>query len=418
MQAPLRHRRARAAGLAQLGALGFRDDRDAIEARRRIRYRRPQKRPVVLEPSADRAGVEQIRVVVALDVQLVARVGDVNADLEVDRGSRRRNPLEGQPVEARRIGRPIDVEHRSKERRVAGIARQAQPPHERAEGHRPMLVRVDDRLPHGPQMIRERRRRIDLCPQRKHVHAVADRRDLVERARRGDRDSNRDVGLVRQAEDERLPRREQRDVQRAAVPRAEALDLAVQRRIEGGPDVGAAECLDGRPLPIRRQLQRPRPAGESPDPVLFGGRIIRSPPCGAADVVAVRRRVEGRRRQAMTIRVVQIGEILQQDAGGPAVAHQVVRREHEDVRGRGFAHDPDARKRTIRQIERLTALDAEQLCDGVATRVARAIGNVDVRYRNGRRRRDRLTIAAAGEREAQRVVTEREAADRRPHRLE
>ena len=162
VQAALLERYARATRFKQGGAFLGRHDRQAVQRQARVRDRRQEQVAVVAEPAANRAGLEQVDIVVALDVQLGARVGNIEPDVEVVSRARRLQALEGQTAEGRRVGHPIDVEDRRGERRVAGVARQVQQLNQSAAGDVAMLVRLDEGSARGDQVTGERFGRIGL----------------------------------------------------------------------------------------------------------------------------------------------------------------------------------------------------------------------------------------------------------------
>jgi hypothetical protein len=322
----------------------------------RLRGAALERGTIELEPAADRRGVEQSRVVLALEVQPAVGLRDVQEHLEVLGVARFADDAHRQALVRQRAGRDrgVEVEQHRHERQPRRVALDLQLLQQAAERDALVVVRVEHHAARGGHLRRGRLVDVDRDADRQEVDAVPDEPGLPRDRLPGRRHADDQVVAARQAGQQPGVDREQRREQARVLLRAEALDGVGERRVDRQVLAARREAAVRRGArAIGGQVERRDRAVVDPDPPAFVGGLLR----GRSDwrcarrVVAVERRGLEERRLARSEGAVQRHQLVREHAERPSVAHDVVRRQHQLRAIGAAAHQHGAKQRAAREIE-------------------------------------------------------------------
>ncbi len=351
--------------LQQLLAIARTEQRHVVQAAARVAGERLEQQPVVRRQALDGGGVEQVAAV--LEGQLQAGGGVHGLQREVELG--RRGVDLAQLQLERAAVRHGDRRHPA----VGGVLqhqqglqqrRRGQVPHRRQLLDQPvegqLLVRegVQARLAHPRQHRARRRPAGGAGAQRERVDEAADQAFDLQAVAVGDGRAHDDVLLGRPARQQGGEGRQQRHEQRRAGALRRLAHLAGERRRHDDHRAPAAQALRRRPRPIggqrqtrRRPRQRQPPVAQRSLQPLAGQ--LGALPGGIVDVLH-RQLGQGGSRGARQ-GGVDGRQLAQEDADGPAVAHDVVQHQDQLVIARPQPRHHGAQQRPARQVEGLAA---------------------------------------------------------------
>jgi hypothetical protein len=333
-----------------------RQDGEAVHRRLRPRRHLLEEELQGVEPAPDGLLVEQVGVVLALQRQPAALLHRVEEEVEVLGRARVGAEAGLRPLEGERLGGEpgVEVEEDRDERKPAGVAGDGQRADQAAEGVLGVLLRVEDRAAHGAEQLGEGGGPVHRHADRKGVHAVADQIGVAGGGLAGRGDADHQVVLPGEPVQQGVEGGQQRDEEAGPGP---GPGLLHRRHERGGQlavvapgDVG----LDPRAGPVGGELQHRERAGEARHPVPFVGGVLRRPlPREELLGVAAEGVGRGQRRgAAQAAGGVELGQVAEQDAGGEAVADDVVRGQHQEVAVRGGPDQVEADQRPALQVER------------------------------------------------------------------
>ncbi|KGC53599.1 putative l-ornithine 5-monooxygenase [Burkholderia pseudomallei] len=371
----------------------------------------------------DRVGVEQIGRIDEARVE-PAVVALVEAEREIEfRIRHARGQLGRAHLGERRQHAPRAVGgHHLKKRMVARAARDAERVDHLIERHVLVRLRVDQAALRRVDERVERERRGRARRERQRIDEKADQPDGLAALAIRRRHADPDPGLAARAREQRRERGEQhgerrrpaRLRQRTHAPRefggyVERMARAARAALRG-PRRGARQQQR-----VTARVERRAPVRELAlalarvEPAALPERVVR---------VLHRQRRE-RHRVARRVRPVERRQLREHHVGRPAVRHDVVRRQHEPVRGRIEPDQVRAHERAVREIERLGLV---ALGDGGRALLARPgarVREIGEAPRAAHRRVHRLQHAgrALGERRAQRLVARDQRVARQPQRV-
>ena len=248
------------------------------------------------------------------------------------------------------------------ERRPAALPAGRQLLHQALERQVLALEGVQRGPPGALERLVEARRAGEVRPQHQGVDEEADQRLDLGTGPVGDRRADRQVPLAGMTGEDHLERRQQHH-ERRRLPRPGELRHAVghvptERQGNGAPALAPRR----RPRPVGRQLE-----GRQPGEAVAPGReqaIQHLPPKPTALPEGEVRVLDGQRRErrrlAVRERPVERRELVQEDAGRPAVGDDVVhgRRQHVALRAGGQQQGPQ--QRPALQVERAARLPPQQ----------------------------------------------------------
>ena len=328
----------------------------APDGHRGVAHERAQQRLVHAEPAAHGRAVEEPGVVLALDAQAAIGRHDVDEELEVLGVPRVADDAHAQGRVGQRLGRDrgVEVEQHRHQRQARRIALDLQLPEQAAEGDALVFVGIEHEAARGGQVRARAAFADDGDADRQDVDAVAHEAvRACDRLARG-RHADHEVVAAREAREQQREGREQRREQARVVLRADALDGVPDRGIDVMILAQRREAaMRARARAIHRQVERRDRAVVDADPpalilALLGerfGRALRE------RVVAEAGRVLEEGRLAGGERAIDLHQLLGQHAERPAVAHDVVRGDHELAALHALAHQHGAHERAGGEVE-------------------------------------------------------------------
>ena len=308
---------------------------------------------VVLRHPLDAPPVEQIEVVDPCHADDPGPLPDVHFQVEADRLC----PVAHEPLRfdwrRPRIRSGLHRKQHLEDRRGVEPAWRREHLDQTLERQILMLVRFERRLPYLRQQIAEALVCRHAQPQHDRAGKESDQLLQVRVLPVRDRAPHHHIVATGVARQEHAEDGEQPHVERRVV-------LLAQLLHSRGPLAGqdramdfARKRLDGRPRPIRRQLEDRGNAGQLPRPVRDqrGQRRVRQPALLPDRVVRVLDRQWGQWIVAAPVAVVQRVEFLSEHGIRPLVAGDVMNGPHEDVRVVGNRQQLRPDHRPVRQVE-------------------------------------------------------------------
>ena len=357
----------------------------------------------VLQHPADGGALEEVRAV-GKDAAQAARVrGKGEGKVELGGGEVRvqLRHADARQVHARALG-VVQREHHLEEGRVAGAALRLQLLHQPLERHLRVAVRAQRGGAHPAQHLAERGVAGQVHAQGQRVDEEADQLLHAALCAPGDGGAHHHVVGAGVPAQQHLEGGQQHHVRGGALAAAQRLQPVRQPRGQVHHLARALVALHGGTGAVRGQLQQGGRAGQGPLPV----RQLRVQPLAlqrralALGMVGVLR---ARRRQGrgapVAERVVERGDLAEQDAHAPPVAHHVVHAQQQRVVVVGQVQERGAKERPGRQVEgagRVVRRAGPQLVLACVRVQAREVGAGELQARE---RRDHLQGRAVGLRE-------------------
>ena len=410
----------------ELPLLGRGEERQRREACARIGDGSGEQCLEMSEQPADGGGIEQVAVVLRIARQPVDRLAQGQSEVELRRAVVHGERSAGEAGRLQRLERRVlEHEHHLEQRRLVESPLRLQLRHHLLE--RRLLVGIgrEARRAHPRRQLAEWGVAREVDAQHQGVDEEPDQVLELHPGAAGDRGADRQVLLVTVTGEQQGEGGEEHHERGGTLGVGEGGDPRGERRGERELLAGAAQTGGGRPGPVGRQLQL-RQAGAQPLPpileVIGEGGSGQPAPLPVRVVTVLERQVRQRRRLAGDEGPVEQPHLPHQDAQRPAIGHDVVEAQEEQVVRGAELQQRRPQQRPPRQIKGAARLGGEQAARlGGAARRGEG-GEVDARRRCIARAVDALAGPAAGRGEggAQHRVAAHHLGQRAPqhHRVE
>ena len=338
---------------------------------------------------ADPGRLEERGVVLPGRPEAAGSLGRVESQIELREARRHLDRGSDDPVQPERLARSVlEGEHRLEER-VVDAALGAQLFDEPLERKVLVLECAERRLPDAAEELAEGGITGETAAQHEGVREESDEPLGLDRLPVRDRRSHEHVLLAGIPVEEGLEGREERHEERGPLAPPEEPQRRREVRAQDDGVRRAAPGGNGRARPVRRKIEDRRSLGELALPVAELGvetaaGELAPLPDGEVGIPDPERGQRGRR--AAPERVVERGELPEDDRNRPPVGRDVVHRQDEHVRAGGLAQQERPEHGVAGQVERAAYLFVDPPPD--LFRVG--AGEVDDRARDRRRRIDDL----------------------------
>ncbi len=344
----------------------------------------------------DGPGLEQVGVVGEVAGVALGRAPQAELQLEADRAVLDGQHAHGQPWQAQLgHGRVLEDEGRLHQRGTAQVPLHPERLHQPLEGHGLVGEGAEHTLPFLGEQRADGVRAGHPGPQRQRVDEEADQPLQLSAVPAGQHGADEQVLLSGVAAQQEVERPQQEHEGRDALAVAEGLQRLGQGEGQEDGARGAASGLQGGARLVRGQLQCQRCPGEplAPPAELARQHVILQPAAlPRREVRVLHRQLRQRRGPALGEGHVERGQLPHHDPHRPAIRHDVVLGEHQDVLPRPQLEQGRAKERAAHQVE-----GAERLVTHPAAEVSLRLGllgQVRHRQRHGRGRADDLHGAA------------------------
>ncbi len=319
-----------------------------------------EQHPQVAHHPRRRRGLEQVRAVLELTHQPVAPVEDGQGEVELRRALLDVQGVQPQPGPHHLgHGSVLVGEHHLEERGAVGLALGTQGLHQLLEGDVLVLVGAQRRVAHAGEQRAEAGASLQPGAQHQRVDEEADEAFQLRVRPAGDGRADADVVLAGVAGQQRLEGGEHHHGGRGALLPAECVQGFRQLAREVEPVLAAAEALRSRARLVGGELQGPGRALEALAPPAELGlqRLVAQPGALPERVVRVlhRQRLQAR-GLARGVGRVQLGQLSEEHAHGPAVRDDVVQGDQQRMLLLRQPDQDDAPERARPQVERLEGL--------------------------------------------------------------
>ena len=318
----------------------------------------PQQIAPVPRHTADGRGVEQIVGIGQRSIEAPAFFPGIEAQVELRGAPFPLDQAQRQPrgrTDCFYVGHlRLVVVHHLKQRVMAQVALQLEGFNQLLE--RQLLVRLcaERGFLHGGQQISHAGLRIQLAAQHLRVHKKADQPFDFAAVAVGNGHANPHVGLAAVAMQQDVERRQQQHEQRDIVPLCQRAQLLDQRRIDRKLMARAAVAGHGRARVIGGQCNDRVLVPELGLPVFELARLLPGfqPAALPQCIVTVLNGQVGELRLLAALKgVVALNELVNQHVHGPAIRHDVMQGQQQDVLVIAQLDQLDAQQRATGQIE-------------------------------------------------------------------